>query len=372
MEKLSDETRIIDNVCKKYVPTFDENGVATVENGIYAILGARSDGEGSLNKAINSTKTLTYTYVADKIVNGVLMHPEKDYLWEVTNVEGGYNLKAIDGDGYLTILRADAQKGATVSDGAQLINIKKNTNCDDTVTIGNSAVGGNLNHRNPYPGTWTGADIGSAYYLYKFGYKISEKFVSDAIVDVIEDESAYVNGWEDYINAKKAVEEIYATATEAKATYDALVEAVENLEKKETVTGVTLDQNKVTIDEIGATVTLTATVNPESAVNKNLVWATDNDAVATVDGGVITAVGNGVATITVTTVDGGFTATCEVVVEKIEETIALYVGENITKEILHGGEVVVVDSSVATAEVVTTEVENVVLYNRGESEVNKD
>ncbi len=63
------------------------------------------------------------------------------------------------------------------------------------------------------------------------------------------------------------------------------------------------------------TETLIATVSPSNATNKNVIWTSSNPSVATVSNGVITAVGEGTATITVTTVDGGYTARCTVVVE---------------------------------------------------------
>ena len=61
---------------------------------------------------------------------------------------------------------------------------------------------------------------------------------------------------------------------------------------------------------------LTATVNPSDATNKNVSWSSSNTAVATVDAnGNVTAVGEGAATITVTTEDGGKKAVCTVTVE---------------------------------------------------------
>ena len=82
------------------------------------------------------------------------------------------------------------------------------------------------------------------------------------------------------------------------------------------VTGVTLDVTELAL-EVPATATLTATVAPEEATDKTVVWTSDNEAVATVAEGVVTAVAEGTATITVTTVDGGFTATCIVTVTEV-------------------------------------------------------
>ena len=100
------------------------------------------------------------------------------------------------------------------------------------------------------------------------------------------------------------------------------------------VTGVTL--NKATLSLIaGASETLTATVAPADATNKKVTWKSSNAAVATVDAaGKVTAVKAGEATITVTTEDGGKTATCKVTVKPnlVSEitlaALAIYVGES--------------------------------------------
>ena len=58
---------------------------------------------------------------------------------------------------------------------------------------------------------------------------------------------------------------------------------------------------------------LTATVNPGYAANKNVTWTSSNNNVATVDAnGLVTAKSAGTAIITVTTADGGKTATCTI------------------------------------------------------------
>jgi hypothetical protein len=55
-------------------------------------------------------------------------------------------------------------------------------------------------------------------------------------------------------------------------------------------------------------------VQPDNATNKNVTWSSSNPGVATVNNGTVTAVTAGSATITVTTQDGGKTATCAVTV----------------------------------------------------------
>lgn len=90
------------------------------------------------------------------------------------------------------------------------------------------------------------------------------------------------------------------------------------------VTSVSLDKTSATL-EVGETVSLIAAVSPDNATNKSVTWSSNNEDVATVEGGVVTAVAVGTATITVTTVDGNKTATCAVTVnaeQVIETTIA--------------------------------------------------
>lgn len=79
------------------------------------------------------------------------------------------------------------------------------------------------------------------------------------------------------------------------------------------VTGVSLSEDEIEII-LGGKEKLTATVTPDDATNRYVLWSSSDESVATVKDGVVTAVGNGTATITATTIDGGFTDTCEVTV----------------------------------------------------------
>lgn len=84
------------------------------------------------------------------------------------------------------------------------------------------------------------------------------------------------------------------------------------------VTSISLSQTSLSII-VGESATLVATVLPENATNKNVIWSTDNPSVASVDNGTVSAVGQGTATITAKTEDGNKTADCIVTVNK--ETI---------------------------------------------------
>ncbi len=92
------------------------------------------------------------------------------------------------------------------------------------------------------------------------------------------------------------------------------------------VESVAVTPETTTIEE-GKTVSLTASITPKSATNKKVTWSSsDTDVVTVSDTGVVTAVKAGTSTITVTTDDGGFTATCEVTVTKAPPTQAVISG----------------------------------------------
>lgn len=81
------------------------------------------------------------------------------------------------------------------------------------------------------------------------------------------------------------------------------------------VESVSLNKTELTLTEGGGE-TLTATITPTDAANQKVTWSSSASAVATVDAtGKVTAVGAGTTIITVTTADGGKTATCKVTVE---------------------------------------------------------
>ena len=80
----------------------------------------------------------------------------------------------------------------------------------------------------------------------------------------------------------------------------------------EPVSGVKLDKTSTSI-ELGKSKTLTATVSPKKATNKDVTWRSSNPLVARVtQSGKVTAIAEGTAVITCTTEDGGFKATCKV------------------------------------------------------------
>lgn len=79
------------------------------------------------------------------------------------------------------------------------------------------------------------------------------------------------------------------------------------------VVSVSVSQSSLTL-EVGASTSLTATVSPSTATNKTVTWASSNQAVATVNNGTVTAVGEGSATITA--MAGGRIGSCQVTVNR--------------------------------------------------------
>ena len=83
------------------------------------------------------------------------------------------------------------------------------------------------------------------------------------------------------------------------------------------VSGITLSQTSLTMTANGQTASLTATVTPDNAANKNITWSSSDSSIATVNAnGTVTAVANGTADITAIAADGsGVSAKCSVTVK---------------------------------------------------------
>ena len=103
------------------------------------------------------------------------------------------------------------------------------------------------------------------------------------------------------------------------------------------VESVTLSRTSVSIDE-GESVTLTATVNPNDATDKTVIWYSSNDAIAAVNqNGKVTAIKEGTATITAKA--GDKESKCSVTVNKKvipverilldKESLTLFVGNEV-------------------------------------------
>lgn len=84
------------------------------------------------------------------------------------------------------------------------------------------------------------------------------------------------------------------------------------------VTGITLSDDTLTLNRFGdnSFAFMKYSILPSNATTQTVVWSSSNDAVASVDeSGTVIAVSPGTAVITATTVDGKYTASCNVTVK---------------------------------------------------------
>ena len=82
------------------------------------------------------------------------------------------------------------------------------------------------------------------------------------------------------------------------------------------VSGITIDKDELKLT-VGNSFRLTATVLPENATKKGVVWESKDESIATVDQeGLVSAVKEGSTQIIVSTANGNFSAVCNVIIEK--------------------------------------------------------
>ncbi len=89
------------------------------------------------------------------------------------------------------------------------------------------------------------------------------------------------------------------------------------------VASITLNAETLTMYE-DENLILEANILPENASNKNIIWTSDNEAVATVnESGVVHSIKEGAAIITATTEDGGKVASCSITVIRFGKVIGV-------------------------------------------------
>lgn len=165
---------------------------------------------------------------------------------------------------------------------------------------------------------------------FTFGGTVTATYDKGETKDVTN--SASFSGYDMSTPGTQTVTVSYGEKT---ATYDITVSAVP-------VTGISLNTNEAEI-EVGQTLQLTATIQPENATNKGYSWSSSDESVATVnENGLVSALAAGPVTITVTTTEGGKTATCAVTV-KAKEGI-WYSLVTSTDDLAEGDKVIIVNT----------------------------
>lgn len=128
----------------------------------------------------------------------------------------------------------------------------------------------------------------------------------------------HMGEYEEYENKKAAFEEAWNTLQRDlclafhKGTSPDAPEKIHAAQ----VTGVKLDHTSASLN-IDDTLQLRAKVLPAAADHRDVSWASSDDDNLSVEDGLLTAIGSGTYTVTVTTSEGSLTATCSVTVAAI-------------------------------------------------------
>ncbi|MDQ6528401.1 Ig-like domain-containing protein [Flavobacterium sp. LHD-85] len=274
------------------VTTADGNKTATSAITVAAIpVSSVAISPASASLYAGNTQQLTATISPTNATN-------KNVTWSSSNTA----IATVNSSGLVTAVSSGtATITATTQDGNKTASatITVNPNTNFTVYFykpSNWGTGIKIYYWNALPtgvlatATWPGVnmtDAGNGWYSYTFTNVTSTNLIFNDGTNQTADLSRNKNGW--YMNS---------------AWYDS------NPGTGVAVTSVSLSPTTASLN-VGGTQQLTPTILPANATNKSVTYSSNNTAVATVNAsGLITAVANGTATITVTTVDGSKTSTC--------------------------------------------------------------
>lgn len=124
------------------------------------------------------------------------------------------------------------------------------------------------------------------------------------------------------------------------------------IKQRVSVTGLALNHTSKTLRS-GETLQLSPIFTPANPTNQNVYWYMDNDSVATVVNGLVTAIREGTVTITCVSEDGNYEATCAVTVTN--EALVSVTGVSLNKKTL---QMVVGNTATVTASVLPANASN--------------
>lgn len=183
---------------------------------------------------------------------------------------------------------------------------------------GESISGNNPGNSNPSEVAVTGVTLGETSKSLSVGdsavltVTVLPEDATDKTVTWSSSDSSVVSVSEGTITAQKAGSADIMVTT-ANGNYTASCKVTVTA-KTVNVTAVSLNKTSLSLTA-GNSEALTVTITPAEATNKNVVWKSSSEAVATVDTtGNVTAKAAGTAQITVTTEDGGKSASCTITV----------------------------------------------------------
>jgi len=278
------------------VKTVDGNKTATSAITVAAIpVSSAAVSPASASLYAGNTQQLSVTISPANATN-------KNVTWSSSNSA----VATVNSSGLVTAVSAGtATITATTQDGNKTASaaITVNPNTNFTVYFykpSNWGTGIKIYYWNALPtgvlanATWPGVnmtDSGNGWYSYTFTNVNSTNLIFNDGTNQTADLSRNKTGW--YMNS---------------TWYDS------NPGTSVAVTSVSLSPSSASLNA-GGTQQLTPTVLPANATNKSVTYSSNNTAVATVNSsGLITAVANGTAAITVSTVDGNKTSTCVITV----------------------------------------------------------
>lgn len=264
-----------------------------------ANLGTFSKEDGGVIKAYNNYMEGKYTFIP----YGATSYVAKGA--EVTASEQGIDTSA-DYDAYVVSNRSDTVPNTVVSyQGSNYYSNFDTASGFYAYSADEPAAA--MENVKKYAGRVEGGD---------FTYTFNDS-VEDTNYTVIDDLKSAVT------NYKTTLTKVYGTKWVYDSSSGGNSEAGESggttTGENVAVTGVSLSKTALAL-KAGNNETITATIEPANATTQDVTWSSDNTGVAKVSDGKITAVDEGEATITVTTKDGNFTATCTVTVEAIHAT----------------------------------------------------
>ncbi|WP_303016090.1 polysaccharide lyase family 8 super-sandwich domain-containing protein [Holdemania massiliensis] len=178
-----------------------------------------------------------------------------------------------------------------------------------------------------------------------YGIVEFEAYYNPEIVDQLIEAKVLASGYSEelvgsyagYQQLKAAIAETEAlidrdfTGAEIQQMREALIAGMEAYRAEIVeVTGIQISQPEMTL-EIKTQAQIEASVTPENATDKQLIYTTSNDSIAEVDAaGLITAKRKGQAVITVTSRDGGCKATVNVTVTAFTDNPPVITANNVT------------------------------------------
>lgn len=236
--------------------TFERVNAATVDDGVYLIIGARPG--YSAGKAAEYDRTLDdiSTYISGTSV--ATFDNVENYEWEVKNVSGGYTIQSVSSGSYLQMGNNNVVS-ASVSDSTVTLQINDaSSHFSDAVFIYNSDSGAYLNYRadgGGTAGTWTDGDEGSSWYLYKLtqtsaSYAVNEDILvsaaavgdssNEAFTTALENAQGSFDSYDAAYKAFAELRDIVNGEMECKHEHTSLANAVDATCKETGYTGDTV------------------------------------------------------------------------------------------------------------------------------------